>query len=322
MISQKNVSKNGFRPIKTAKNQFSLSRSCLIAQPVFSSFQLSGSLVDGSNRGGSITEVSDMTSISGISGNSGGGIDMVRVSHDSGGNGLLDDGLSLDGDWVRDIVRGINMDGGWDLNDPLGVEGSIKRGINLALNEDGILDIVDFSLGLDNGGVDSVGSPEDSWDSDGKMGGGWLVDPGGISGHIAGLSKVHLLGDNWGGLVDGGHSSSLGCGGVRGRGSGGGICYWGMGDNGAGGVVLSSVGNWGSDRGCGSKRSCGITKTMNSSKRSCGITKTVNSSKSKSGIAKVSPSDGHISGSAESASQNKGKCHKRSHIARNLPLSC
>merc|ERR1712123_268430 len=134
------------------------------------------------------------------------------------------------------------------------------------------------------------------------MGGGWLVDPGGISGHIAGLSKVHLLGDNWGGLVDGGHSSSLGGGGVRGRGSRGGICYWGMGDNGAGGVVLSSVGNWG----------CDITKTMNSSKRSCGITKTVNSSKSKSGIAKVSPSDGHISGSAESASQNKGKCHKRS----------
>jgi len=277
--------------------------------------------VDGSNRGGSITEVSSisgMTSISGISGNSGGGIDMVRVSHDSGGNGLLDDGLSLDGDWVRDIVRGINMDGGWDLDDLLGVEGSIIRGINLALNEDGILDIVDFSLGLDNGGVDSVGSPEDSWDSDGKMGGGWLVDPGGISGHIAGLSKVHLLGDNWGGLVDGGDSSSLGGGGVRGRGSGGGICYWGMGDNGAGGVVLSSVGNWGSDRGCGSKGGCGITKTMNSSKRSCGITKTVNSSKSKSGIAKVSPSDGHISGSAESASQNKGKCHKRSHIARYL----
>merc|ERR1711892_388412 len=238
---------------------------------------------------------------------------MVRVSHNSGGNGLLDDGLSLDSNWVWDIVRGINMDGGWDLNDPLGVEGSIKRGINLALNEDGILDIVDFSLG-----VDSVGSPEDSWDSDGKMGGGWLVDPGGISGHIAGLSKEHLLGYNWGGLVDGGHSSSLGGGGVRGRGSGGGICYWCMGDNGAGGVVLSSVGNWASDRGCSSKRGCGITKTMNSSKRSCGITETVNSSKSKSSIAKVSPGDGHISGSAESASQNKGKCHKRSHIARYL----
>merc|ERR1712106_1044843 len=268
--------------------------------------------------GGSITEVSSISGISGISGNSGGSIDMVRVSHDSGGDGLLDDGLSLDGDWVWDIVRGINMDGGWDLDDLLGVEGSIIRGINLALNEDGILDIVDFSLCLDNGGVDSVGSSEDSWDSDGKMGGGWLVDPGGISGHIAGLSKVHLLGDNWSGLVDGGHSSSLGGGGVRGRGSGGGICYWGMGDNGAGGVVLSSVGNWTSDRGCGSKRGCSITKTMNSSKRSCGITKTVNSSKSKSGIAKVSPSDGHISGSAESASQNKGKCHKRSHIARYL----
>merc|ERR1712128_378662 len=124
---------------------------------------------------------------------------MVGVSHDSRGNGLPDDGFSLNGNWVWDVVRSINMDGGWDLNDVHGVEGSVIRGINLALNKDGILDIVDFSLG----------SLKDSWDSDGKMGGGWLVDLGGISGHIAGLSKVHLLGDNWGGLVDCGDSSGL-----------------------------------------------------------------------------------------------------------------
>jgi hypothetical protein len=292
----------------------SLSRSCLIAQPVFRFFQLSGYLVDGSNRGSGITEVtgitkvSGITEVSGISSNSGGSnssIDMVRVSHDSGGNGLLDDGLSLDGDWVWDIVRGINMDGGWDLDDPLGVEGSIKRGINLALNEDGILDIVDFSLGLDNGGVDSVGSPKDSWDSNGKMGGGWLVDPGGISGHIAGLSKVHLLGDNWGGLVDGGDSSSLDGSCVRGRGSGSRICYWGMGNNGASRVVLSSIGNGGS----GYRSSSSITQ----SSRGCGIAKTMDSSESKSSISKSSipktTSDSDISGSAESASHNKGKCH-------------
>merc|ERR1712128_349294 len=232
--------------------------------------------------GGSKTSmgISGISGISSNGSNGGGSVDMVGVGHDSRGNRLPDDGFSLNGNWVWDVVWSINMDGGWDLNDVHGVEGSIIRGINLALNKDGILDIVDFSLGLDNGSVDGAGSLKDSWDSNGKMGGGWLVDPGGISGHMAGLSKVHLLGDNWGGLVDGGDSSSRGGGGVRGRGSWGSISYWGMGNNGAGGVVLSSVGNWGSDRGCGSKRGCGITKTMNSSKRSCGITKTVNSSKS------------------------------------------
>ena len=45
------------------------------------------------------------------------------------------------------------------------------------------------------------------------MRGGWLVDLGGISGHISGLAEVHLLGDHRGGLVNGGHSSTLcGCG--------------------------------------------------------------------------------------------------------------
>merc|ERR1712038_1071529 len=126
------------------------------------------------------------------------------------------------------------MDGGWDLNDLLGVEGSIVRGINLALNKDRALDV-------DNGGVDSLGSLEDSWDSDGKMRGGWLVDLSGVSGHIAGLAEVHLLGDHRGRLVDGGHASTLGGGGVRSRGSRGSrlsISYRGVGDNWASRVVL------------------------------------------------------------------------------------
>merc|ERR1711962_1948553 len=90
----------------------------LDAQPVFRCFQLSGCLVDGSSSRGSI--------------------DMVRVSHDGGGNGLLDDGLSLDGDWDSDVVRGINMDGGWDLNDLLGVEGSIIRASTLRSTKTGL----------------------------------------------------------------------------------------------------------------------------------------------------------------------------------------
>jgi len=245
--------------------------------------------VDGSDRGSG--EMS-------ITKGSRGSVDMVGVSHDSGGNGLPDDGLSLDSDWDVDIVRGINMDGGWDLHNLLGVEGGIIRGINLALNKDRALDIVDLSLGLDNGGVDSLGSPEDGWDSDRKMRSGWLVDLGGVSGHIAGLSKVHLLGDHRGGLVDGGHASSLCGGGVRGRGSGLGICHGGMGNHGASRVVLGTVG--------GSSNGGYSGKT---------IAKTMHPSKTKSSI---SASHGNISRSAIGAAHHKGKCHKRSHSARYL----
>ena len=77
------------------------------------------------------------------------------------------------------------------------------------------MDIVDLSLGLDNRGADSLGSLKDSWDSNGKIGSSWLVDLGGISGNIAGLSIVNLLGDNWCGLVNGGDSGSLFSSGVR-----------------------------------------------------------------------------------------------------------
>merc|ERR1711915_965678 len=118
------------------------------------------------------------------------------------------------------------------------------------------LDIVDLSLGLDNRGIDSLGSLEDSWDSNWKMGGGWLMDLGGISRNIAGLSIVNLLGDNWCGLVSSG---------VRCRGSGFSIGYRSMGNNRASRVVLSSIGNWGSS----------VAKTMNTSKTKTSVANTV-----------------------------------------------
>ena len=232
-------------------------------------------------------------------------LDMVGLSHHRGGHGLLDDGLSLDRDWDSNIVRGINMDGGWDLDDLLGVEGSVIRGINLALNEDRALDDVDLSLGLDNGGVDSLGSLEDSWDSDGKMRGGWLVDLGGISRHIAGLAEVHLLVDHRGKLVDGGHASTLCGSGVRSRGSRLSICYRGVGDNWASRVVLSSISNGGS----------GSSNWSNSSNWGSSIAKTMDSSKTKSCIG---ASNGNISRGAVGTSHHEGKGHKRSHIARYL----
>ena len=62
---------------------------------------------------------------------------------------------------------------------------------------------------LSEGDIGSSLHSWDSWDSNGKIGSSWLVDLGGISGNIAGLSIVNLLGDNWCGLVNGGDSGSL-----------------------------------------------------------------------------------------------------------------
>merc|ERR1712213_211370 len=126
--------------------------------------------------------------------NSRGSLDMVRVGDDWGSNGLLDDWLTLDWDRDMNIVWGINMDWGWDLDDLFGVERSIIRGIIRLVDKDGLLDIVDLSLGLDNWGVDGLGSLQDSWDSNWKMWGSGLKDSGVVSGHIAGLSIVKLVG--------------------------------------------------------------------------------------------------------------------------------
>jgi hypothetical protein len=181
----------------------------------------------------------------------GGGLDVVGVGHHGGGHGLPHDGLSLDGDWDGDVIGSVNMDGGGNLNDLLGVEGGVEGGIVRLVDEDGVLDLVNLLHGLDNGGVDSLGSPEDGWDGDGKVRGGGLDDPGGVAGHVVGLAQVDLLGDHWGGLVDGGDSGSLGGGGVGGGGGGGDVVD-GMRDDGSGRVVLRPVGGHGGGAGSSS----------------------------------------------------------------------
>jgi len=276
-------------------------------------------LVDGSDGRGS--SVSGNSGSSGVSSDSnwGSSVDVVRVSHDGGSNGLLDDGLSLDGNWDGDVVWGVNVDWGGDLDDLLGKERSVIGGIVWLVDKDGLLDVVDLSLGLDDGGVDGLGSLEDGWDSDGEMGGGGLVDLGGVSGDVAGLAVVNLLGDNGSGLVNGGDTGALGMGGVRSRGSGFSISDWGVGDNWAGRVVLGSVGNWSSGSHSGSGSNCGSSCYSNSG-GSGSIAKTVDSGESKTSVANTG--NGYISWGAESASHDKGKCHKRSHVARYLPLSC
>merc|ERR1712038_1997297 len=166
---------------------------------------------------------------------------MVRVGHHGLSKGLPHDGLSLHGNGDGDVVGSINMDGGGDLDDLLGVEGGVIRSIIRLVDEDGVLDLVNLLHGLDDWGVDSLGSPEDSWDSDGKMRGGWLDDPGGIAGNVVGLTEVDLLGDDGGGLVDGGDTRGLLDGGVRSRGRGSNVVDW-VGNNGSGRVMLGTVG--------------------------------------------------------------------------------
>ena len=132
------------------------------------------------------------------------------------------------------------MDGGGDLNDLLADNGDIIGDLNATLNIDGLVDGVDLGLGLDNGGTNRLGATENSGDLDGEMGGGGLVDGGGVAGDEAGLAEMNLLGDNGGGLVDGGHTLSLGVNGVG--------C--GEGDGGSG--MSHSNGGGGSSQGSGS----------------------------------------------------------------------
>jgi len=189
------------------------------------------------------------------SGGSRGGLDMVGVSHHGGGHGLLHDGLALHGNWVGNVVGSINMDGGGNLNDLLGVEGSVIGSIERLVDEDWVLDLVNLLHGLHNGGVDSLGSPEDGGDGDGKVRGGWLDDPGGVAGDVVGLAEVDLLGDDRGGLVDGGDSLSLMDGGVRSRRRRSDVVHW-VSHHSSGRVVLGSIG-WDGSRGSSSSISHG-----------------------------------------------------------------
>ena len=121
------------------------------------------------------------------------------------------------------------------------MEGGVIRSIVRLVDVDWLLDLVNLLHGLHNGGVDSLASPEDGGDGDGKVRGSGLEDPGGVAGDEAGLAKVHLLGHHGGGLVDGGHALGLGGGGEGSRGGGRHIVD-GVGHHGAGGVVVGTSG--------------------------------------------------------------------------------
>jgi len=221
---------------------------------------------------------------------------MVGVGHHSGGNRLLDDGLTLDWDGVGGIVRSINMDGGGDLDNVGGGEGGVIGDGNLTLNKDGGLDIVYLNLAVDDGSIDGLGSLEDSGDLDGEMRGGRLQDSGVVSGDIAGLSIVDLLGDDGLRLVDSGDSGSLSNSGVGGGGSGLGI---GLGD--------------------------GLNRSVGDEAVSCGgRASAVGHSTSSVGTSYTSVGSGHTSnagngegdgGGPAHCGQDKGKCHKWSHFA-------
>jgi len=270
------------------------------------------SVVDASSDGGgsSVSSIggggSSVSSIGGGGSNGGdsrSGLDVTGVGDDGGGLGPLDDGLSGDGGGHSDGVGGINMDGGGDLDDPLGVEGSVIRGVIGLVDKDGLLDVVDLGLGLDNGGVDGLGSLEDGGDSDGQMGGGGLQDPGGVARDEAGLAKVHLLGDHGGGLVHGGDTGSLGGGGERSRGRRGNVVD-GVGDDGASRVVVGAGGGRANGVGGGSDSVRGDTVADGSCDRGNCVCDA-----------------GSVLGRSEGAGQDEGECDKRPHVDGSLPLS-
>jgi len=177
----------------------------------------------------------------------GGGSNVGAVGVDGSSNGLLDDGLTLDGDGVGNGIRSINVDRGGDLNDLFSVDGDIIGDLNTSFNIDRLVHGVHLDLFLDDGSTNTLGATEDGGHLDGEMGGGGLVDGGSITGHIAGLSKVDLLRDNRGGLVEGGDALSLGVHRVGGgqRHSGGGSGYGNCGSSsnsghrGSGSIAMS-----------------------------------------------------------------------------------
>ena len=132
-----------------------------------------------------------------------------------------------------------------NLDDLLGVEGGVIGSVVWLVDEDRVLHLVDLLLDGDDGSVDSLSSPEDGGDGDGEVGGGWLDDPGGVSGDVVGLSEVDLLGDDRSRLVDSGDSLSLAVGGEGGGGGRGHVVDGLVGHDGTRGVVLGPVGRHG-----------------------------------------------------------------------------
>jgi len=151
-----------------------------------------------------------------VVGDSGGHNSVVGLGMDGRSDGLLDDGLTGNSDWVGNLVGGVYVDGGGDLDDFLGVERSVVGNLNTTFNIVGFVDGVDLGLLGDDGGVGGDGATEDGGDGDGEMRGGRFDDTGGVAGDVGGLTEMDLFGDDWLGLDDSGDTGSLGVGGVGG----------------------------------------------------------------------------------------------------------
>jgi len=257
---------------------------------------------EGGSRGSSVGTVGNVASVDG--GEDTSVNDMLGVGHHGGGLGPLDDGLASDGGGDGHVVGGVNMDGGGHLHDVLLVDGDVIGDLNAPLNQDGVLDLVDLNLLLDDGGVVGNGSLQDGGDRDGKMRGGGLEDPGGVAGDEAGLSEVHLLGDHGGGLVHGSDTLGLGGGGEGSRGRRGDVVD-GVGDDGASRVVVGAGGGRTDGVGGGSDSVRSNTVAHGCSDRGNCVRNA-----------------GDVLGRSASAGQDEGECNKRPHADGSLPLSC
>jgi len=257
---------------------------------------------EGGSRGSSVGTVGNVASVDG--GEDSTVNDVLGVGHHGGGLGPLDDGLASDGGGDGHVVGGVNMDGGGHLHDVLLVDGDVIGDLNTPLNQDGVLDLVDLNLLLDDGGVVSNRALQDGGDRDGKMRGGWLEDPGGVAGDEAGLTKVHLLGDHRGGLVHSGDTGGLGGSGEGSRCRGGDIVDR-VRHHGASGVVVSSGRGRANGVGGGSDGVGGNTVADGGLDRGDCVGNAVG-----------------VLGRSEGAGQDEGKCNKRPHADGYLPLSC
>jgi len=278
----------------------------LSSQSVFRLFF--SSVEEGGSRGSGVGTVG-VTTVGNMSGVHGGEDSTVNevlgVGHHGGGLGSPDDRCAGDGGGHMHVVGSVNMDGGGDLDDVLLVDGHVIGDLNATLDQDGVLDLVDLNLLLDDGGVVSNGSPQDSGDRDGKMRGGGLEDPGGVAGDKAGLTEVDLLGDHGGGLVDGGDTGGLGGGGEGSRGSRGDVVD-GVSDNGTGSVGVGASG--GSSDGVGGGSDSVSNDAVADGSRNGG-----DCVRKSGGVA--------VLGRSEGAGQDEGKCDKRPHVDGSLPLS-
>jgi hypothetical protein len=145
---------------------------------------------------------SETSSVDGTSVDSWGSNIFVGVVYYRWSNDLLDDWLTLDGGWDWNVVWGIDMDWGWDLNN-LGLVLEYFIGYVIGpLNWDWFVNNEGFLANTGDWGVVGNGSQEGSWDSNVDVSNDWFDDSGVVCSDVWPVSIFELLGYYWWWLVN------------------------------------------------------------------------------------------------------------------------